>query len=501
MGTPTQTRAMADGGESDAVAPAMAADGDVAAAAAAAADGGDDAAAAATAAPASDGGYKAVWRSLTPYERRLTWEHRVLGVLWEIKFGLVSATRAGQLIYLCQGDQARMAFADAIMWSGDGILNVISQPLVGALSDAYGRKLFMALGRVSLIWWCLGTRASKTLPQYIFNDIAPYPLFGSSLSVQAASLADVFGTRPELSSQLAARSQIFVSAAGLVGPLLGAAIVVRSRLGGWYAGAIAGAIETVIVLSMSETLKPEKRTPFKWANANPFGSLTLLFRHGPGLRRLALSSLCFNACTTTYSTMDSYRLGPLGWTPPQQSLFSSFLSATNMASTAFVTGPLLARHGNRQVFQGASAVAALAYFLLGQSWRGSSQLQMTVQYCVAKVILQTPWSEPSRAAIKPMVLKQGIHVAGPSGVGRGQLSAAYDTIDSVLSATMPLVWGGLFSLLLRQPADSLIGRVLGPGGHFTIAAIVRLISRQILVSARDEDLFLEDEDEDEDKEA
>ena len=53
---------MADGGESDTVA-RVAADGDVAAAAAAAADGGDDAAAAATAAPASDGGYKAVWRS------------------------------------------------------------------------------------------------------------------------------------------------------------------------------------------------------------------------------------------------------------------------------------------------------------------------------------------------------------------------------------------------------------------------------------------------------
>ena len=47
-------------------------------------------------------GYKAVWRSLTAYERRLAWEHRILGVLWEIKFGLVSATRAGQLIYLCQ---------------------------------------------------------------------------------------------------------------------------------------------------------------------------------------------------------------------------------------------------------------------------------------------------------------------------------------------------------------------------------------------------------------
>ena len=62
---------------------------------------------------------------------------------------------------------------------------------------------------------------------------------------------------------------------------------------------------------------------------------------------------------------------------------------------------------------------------------------------------------------------------------------------------MPLVWGGMFSWLLRQPSDSLVGRVLGPGGHFTIAALVRLVSRQILAGARSEDLFLEDEDEDE----
>ena len=60
---------------------------------------------------------------------------------------------------------------------------------------------------------------------------------------------------------------------------------------------------------------------------------------------------------------------------------------------------------------------------------------------------------------------------------------------------MPLVWGGMFSWLLRQPSDSLVGRILGPGGHFTIAALVRLLSRQILAGARSEDLFLEDEDE------
>eukprot|EP01050_Picozoa_sp_SAG11_P015199 SAG11_NODE_1946_length_4019_cov_1.215306_2_plen_178_part_00 len=39
-----------------------------------------------------------------------------------------------------------------------------------------------------------------------------------------------------------------------------------------------------IVLNMSETLTPAKRKPFKWANANPFGSVACLFNHGPGLR-------------------------------------------------------------------------------------------------------------------------------------------------------------------------------------------------------------------------
>ena len=35
----------------------------------------------------------------------------------------------------------------------------------------------------------------------------------------------------------------------------------------------------------------------------------------------------------------------------------------------------------------------------------------------------------------------------------GQLSAAYDTVESLLSAVMPLFWGGIFSWLLRQPTD------------------------------------------------
>jgi hypothetical protein len=193
--------------------------------------------------------------------------------------------------------------------------------------------------------------------------------------------------------------------------------------------------------------------------------------------------------------MDSYRLGPLGWSPAQQSYFSSFLSATNMATTAFITTPILARYGNMTVYKGATLVASIAYFLLGQSWRGSSKLQTTAQYTMAKCLLQTPWSEPSRAAIKPMVIKQGIS-ASNGELGRGQISAAYDTIDSLLSAVMPLFWGGTFAFLWRQPKGSFLQRWIGPGGHFVVAAAFRLISWRIIKGADPATLSLEDEDED-----
>eukprot|EP01050_Picozoa_sp_SAG11_P015200 SAG11_NODE_1946_length_4019_cov_1.215306_3_plen_189_part_00 len=172
-----------------------------------------------------------------------------------------------------------------------------------------------------------------------------------------------------------------------------------------------------------------------------------------------MSSFFFNACTTTYSTMDSYRLGPLGWSPAQQSYFSSFLSATNMATTALITTPILARYGNKTVYEGATLVASLAYFLLGQSWRGGTRLQTTLQYTVAKCMLQTPWSEPSRAAIKPMVIKQGIS-ASNGELGRGQISAAYDTSECWLSwhGMAPCDHGSVLCIALLRAALYFLSR-------------------------------------------
>ena len=62
----------------------------------------------------------------------------------------------------------------------------------------------------------------------------------------------------------------------------------------------------------------------------------------------AYHSLCSQ---TIYATIDSYRLGPIGWSPAEQSYYSAALSGVNIVSTQLVSKPLFARLGARRTFQ------------------------------------------------------------------------------------------------------------------------------------------------------
>ena len=114
----------------------------------------------------------------------------------------------------------------------------------------------------------------------------------------------------------------------------------------------------------------------------------------------------FRSCQTIYATVDSYRLGPIGWTPAEQAYFSAGLSGVNIASTQLVSKPLFAKLGARRTFQLSSLAAAVAYVGVSQACRPvgpAFQMRRTVQFLITKAVLMTPWSEPSHFAVLPMV--------------------------------------------------------------------------------------------------
>ena len=314
--------------------------------------------------------------ALTSDERRLVTMHRAVSFITELTFGLNSActrrrrpalavtrtpppcgtlapaappsearasilpTRwlagvaAGmnmKLIDMAAGDMGKIATAHAWHWCFNAGLKIFTTPLFASLSDSFGRIPFWAVGRFSYFTYFLGLHLCRSLNQFSFVMVFGQCIMpaAASLTVQAAAWSDAFGSRPTLSSNLQATTQVWTSAAGLIGPIIGGALATQSQRAGFFICMGLCAVQTVVVLTIKETLPPERRRPFRFTSANPISGLSMLMRNGTGLRRLALAAACFESTSHVYATMDTYRMGPIRLTPSVQSYYSALLSGAD----------------------------------------------------------------------------------------------------------------------------------------------------------------------------
>jgi hypothetical protein len=152
--------------------------------------------------------------------------------------------------------------------------------------------------------------------------------------------------------------------AGIAGPFIGVAV---ARLFGLAALEHFSSLLTLssmaIQLTMSETLKPEDRKPFKFSTANPFSNLQLLFTNGAGLRRLTISTSLWFWCQEIWSTQSAFRMGVLRWSPVDQSYFDSLYNAAGAVSRRTFLDPVLKSLGNRSAFELGSLLSVLSYFI------------------------------------------------------------------------------------------------------------------------------------------
>jgi MFS family permease len=341
---------------------------------------------------------------LTPAESAFVWRARLMKMLWEGGFGLGGASLNMKLMRLSGGDTAAIAAAHAAHWSLTSAGKCVISPAYGALSDTTGRRVLWALGRLGMCvqfatWWGCGSVRGFVIGHTLSWGLLP---LDGSLKVEDAAWSDVFGDRPDLSSKLLAQNQVYTSLAGLVSPIVGAQLARYGENYAFMCGIAIGAAQCLLAATTPETLAKEKRLKFNASKINPLKGLGLLFTHGAGLRRLVIAGGLFRACQTIYATIDSYRLGPIGWSPAEQSYFSAGLSGVNIMTTQWVSKPLFAKLGARRTFQTSSLVAAVAYLAVSQACRpagAAAQMRRTVQFLVAKAFLMTPWSEPSHFAV------------------------------------------------------------------------------------------------------
>jgi MFS transporter, DHA1 family, tetracycline resistance protein len=235
-------------------------------------------------------------------------------------------------------------------------------PIMGNLSDAFGRRPLLLLAVFGLfIDYLLMSFAPSLFWLFLGRAFAGF--CGASYVIANAYIADV--TPPE------DRGKAF----GLMGAAFGLGFVVGPALGGilgeygarmpFYVAAGVSALNLIYgYLVLPETLAIEKRRPFEWARANPFGTFRI-FQSYKGMLPMCLVMFCYFFASAIYPAIwPFWGIANFGWS---ELVIGLTLAAFGIVTAVFqgaLTGPAEKRFGaNTVVLIGlvSAVVAVIGY--------------------------------------------------------------------------------------------------------------------------------------------
>lgn len=308
-----------------------------------------------------------LWQRLSPDERSFVWKQRIVECCSSLVFSTCMPHWNSSYLELVGGDTALMARHYGASASVISIFEMFTSPFMASLSDTVGRKYLAAFGRVGWILFFGGYRIrDRSLPFRLWSEVVCWGVIQAGVwSIFSAQHSDIFGERAALSAEIKAADAVWQSVAKFVGPWVswGCTVTVGSYFSE-YLVSIFTAISMGVLLTLPETLmddrpvgnqswvirkgrKPAHRKEFSVATSNPFANIMLLFRNGPGLRSLSITTAIQCSINEIWSTQGTYRLGVLKWTPQQQSFFMSFYDLVGTFTQVGFVQPMLRRLGTR----------------------------------------------------------------------------------------------------------------------------------------------------------
>jgi DHA1 family tetracycline resistance protein-like MFS transporter len=252
------------------------------------------------------------------------------------------------------------------VWAG---MQFLFSPLIGALSDRYGRRpviLLSCLG-LGLDYFVMALAPSLT---WLFVGRLVSGITASSFATAFAYIADV--TPPD---ERAGKFGMLGAAFGvgfILGPAAGGLLgMISLRAPFWAAGALSLLNGAYGLLVLPESLPPERRSPVQWARANPVGSLGMLRAH-ESLLGLAVAAflyrLAHDAMPTLFVIFTDYRFG---WNQRTVGLVLAAVGVASMIVQAGLVRPVVKRFGERRAMLAGLSFGALAFVIYGLAPTGT----------------------------------------------------------------------------------------------------------------------------------
>jgi MFS transporter, DHA1 family, tetracycline resistance protein len=334
------------------------------------------------------------------------------------------------------------------------LMQFIFSPVMGALSDRFGRRPVVLLSNLALGIDYLIMAFAPTLWVLFIGRIVS-GIASATIATAQAYIADI--TAPENRA----------GAFGMLGAAFGVGFVLGPALGGvlghydlrlpfLVAGGLSIANFCYGYFILPESLPVENRSPFRWAKANPVAAIGLLASNAQ-LARLGTISFLLQLAHHVLPTVAVLYMGyRYGWEERAVGLVLAFVGVSAMVVQGGLVRPIVARIGERQALLIGLLCGAIGFAIYGYAPIGSLFL--------IGVPIMAIWglAQPSISAL----------MSGEVGPDQqGKLQGANAGMMGLSGLIGPWVFALTFAYSI-DPAKSL----MIPGMPFYVAAAVMFVA-------------------------
>jgi len=331
-------------------------------------------------------------------------------------------------------DQTDQAWWYGAIMLAFGIANFFGSPILGALSDRYGRRPILLVGFSGLALSFFVTAMATALWMLIVVRLFSGAM-QSNAAVANAYVADI--TPPE------ERARRF----GLLGAMFGLGFILGPVMGGllgamdlhlpfYVAGALALLNWLYGYFVLPESLSADRRSPFEWRRANPVASLKGLADLkgiGPLVVVLALSAMAQFVLHSTWVLYTSFKFG---WGPLENgwSLFAVGVMSTLVQGV--LLKHLLRRFSAQRLAVMGLVSSSLCYLAWGLAPAGWMMFVVIGFNLLGFAVASAMQSIVSNAA---------------SDTTQGRTMGAVSSLNSLMAVIAPVIGAALLAFVSHLP--------------------------------------------------
>lgn len=313
------------------------------------------------------------------------------------------------------------------------LMQFIFAPILGGLSDRYGRRPIILLSLLGLgIDYILLALAPSLLFLFIGRCFAG--ITSASYATAQAYISDV--TPPEKRVQKFGLVEAALGLGVIIGPLIGGFFgQFGTRIPFFIAAGLSLTNVVVGLIVLPESLSMKNRRRFEWKRSNPLGYIIKLNKYSFLKPILITLFLIFLASHSIQSIWSYYSIEKFSWSESSIGYSLVFFGLFMCLVQSFCIKPIVYRFGEKKAIFLGLLLYIISYFLLGFSFNSWIFLLSIIPYCIAGI------SGPAMQSIVMSKIPQNEY---------GEVQGILSGVSSLAAIFGPWIMTQIFSFFISK---------------------------------------------------